>query len=409
MPIIRSLLDLDWYKLTMGQFVFARYRDVPVTYAFTNRTARVRLAECIDEATLRRELDHARTLRLTPGELAYLRSFKTGDGPLFSEDYLRFLEELALPAYRLERTGGTYRLEFPGAWSKAIYWETIALAIVNELYYRAILDRLSPRRQEMICFAGKVRLAEKIEALSGRPDITFCDFGTRRRFSRAWQGYVDQVLSQTMPGQFLGTSCVESAMTLGLTPMGTMAHELFMVMAGIMHGSDACVRTSHNRMLQEWWEAYGGDYSVALTDAYGTDFFFQDMTAGQARAWKGLRQDSGDPLIFGERAIAFYHALGIDPREKLLVFSDGLDLAAILKIADRFAGRIRVTFGWGTNLTNDLGPEPLSLVVKVVEAWGNPTVKLSDNLAKATGDPEQIERFKRIFGYRGGMFAECRY
>lgn len=409
MNIIQSLLDLDWYKLTMGQFVFRRYRDVPVTYAFTNRTAKVRLTEHIDEAALRRELDRARTLRFTAEELDYLRGFRTADRRLFGEDYLRFLEGLSLPAYRLERAGGTYRLEFPGAWTEAIYWETIALAIVNELYYRAAMDRLGPRRREMARFTGKIRLAEKIEALSGRPDITFCDFGTRRRFSREWQGYVDQVLSQTMPNQFTGTSCVASAMKLGLAPIGTMAHELFMVMAGIMHRSDDCVRTSHNRMLQEWWEEYGEDYSVALTDAYGTDFFFRDMTFEQAYAWKGLRQDSGDPIVFGERAIAFYHALGIDPREKVLVFSDGLDLAAILKIADRFAGRIRVTFGWGTNLTNDLGLEPLSLVVKVAAAWGNPTVKLSDNLAKATGDPEQIERFKRIFGYTNGSYAECRY
>ena len=162
-------------------------------------------------------------------------------------------------------------------------------------------------------------------------------------------------------------------------------------------------------MLQEWWQEYGWGLSIALTDTYGTDFFFRDMTAAQARAWKGLRQDSGDPMAFGEKAIAFYERYGMDPREKLIVFSDGLDLGTIVKLADHFAGRIRVSFGWGTNLTNDVGFEALSLVIKVVEAQGHRTVKLSDNLAKATGDAYDIERFKRLFGHTVTTFEECRY
>jgi nicotinate phosphoribosyltransferase len=176
-----------------------------------------------------------------------------------------------------------------------------------------------------------------------------------------------------------------------------------------MAQSDDTIRASHNRVLREWWEEYGVGLSIALTDNYGTDFFFRDMTAEQARVWKGLRQDSGDPMAFGEKAIAFYERHGIDPREKLIVFSDGLDLGTIVKLADHFAGRIRVSFGWGTNLTNDVGFEALSLVIKVIEAHGHPTVKLSDNLAKATGEAPDIEHFKRIFGHTVTTFEECRY
>jgi nicotinate phosphoribosyltransferase len=393
----------------MGHWVFKRYPNVPVRYAFKNRTARVRLAEYIDATELRRELDHVRALRVNPSELHYLRGTNEYGNGIFSEDYLQFLKELRLPPYELKCVNGTYTLEFPGAWCEAIYWETPALAIINELYYRACMDRLSAFERDVVLATGTLQLAEKIKALRGRPDITFCDFGTRRRFSRNWQEYVLRVLAEEMPGQMLGTSNTAVAMQAGLLPLGTMAHELYMVLAGIMAQSDDSIRASHNRVLQEWWEEYGWGLSIALTDTYGSAFFFRDMTAEQARAWKGLRQDSGDPMAFGETAIAFYERHGIDPRDKLIVFSDGLDLGTIVKLANHFAGRIQVSFGWGTNLTNDVGFEALSLVIKVVEAQGHRTVKLSDNLAKATGDADDIERFKRLFGHTVTTFEECRY
>jgi nicotinate phosphoribosyltransferase len=380
-----------------------------VRYAFKNRTAGVRLAQYIDAAELRHELDHVRTLHLNPSELHYLRGTNEYGAGLFSEDYLQFLKELRLPPYTLEYVDGTYALEFSGVWAEAIYWETMALSIINELYYRACMERLSAFERDTVFATGTLRLAEKIQTLRARPDITLSDFGTRRRFSRSWQAYVIRMLAQEMPGQMLGTSNTALAMQYGLLPVGTLAHEMYMVLAGVMAQSDDTIRASHNRVLREWWEEYGWGLSIALTDNYGTDFFFCDMTAAQARAWKGLRQDSGDPMAFGERAIAFYERHGIDPRDKLIVFSDGLDLGTIVKLADHFAGRIRVSFGWGTNLTNDVGFEALSLVIKVIEACGHPTVKLSDNLAKATGEAPDIERFKRIFGHTVTTFEECKY
>lgn len=409
MPIIQSLLDVDFYKFTMGQLVFLRYRDVPVTYALTNRSREIRLASVVDKGELREELDHARSLRFNNSELHYLRGTNEYGDRMFTEDYLDFLRELTLPDYELEEVDGSFQLRFRGPWSEAIYWETIALSLLNELYYRSLMRELSRFERDLVFAEGKMRLAEKIRVLREHPEIEFVDFGTRRRFSREWQHYVDRTLAEELPGQFVGTSATESALLHGLVPMGTSAHELYMVMSGIMHESDDRIRASHNRVLEDWWELYGWGLSVAVTDTYGSEFFFRDMTQAQAKAWKGLRHDSGDPVEFGERAVRFYEEHGIDPREKLLIFSDGLELDTILALSERFHGRVKLSFGWGTNLTNDMGFEPIAIVVKAVEAAGRRTVKLSDNLAKATGTEEDIERFKRIFGHRHEKVAALRY
>ena len=410
MPVIESLLDNDFYKFTMGQVVFKRYPDVPVTFALKNRTKGIRLADVISEKDLRDELDFVRSLRFTKTELHYLRGTNEYQERMFCEPYLEFLGQLKLPQYKIEKVDGNYVLEFPGKWVEVIHWEIYALAIVDELYYRGLMKRLSEFEKDAVYARGILKLAEKIKILKGRPDITFCDFGTRRRFNLTWQDYVVKVLAKELPNtQFIGTSNTYLAMKYGVLPMGTSAHEMYMGLSGIMHGSDEEIRASHNKVLQDWWEEYGFGLSIALTDNYGTDFFFRDFTAEQARNWKGLRQDSGDPFQFGENAIAFYERCGVDHKQKLLVFSDGLDVKTIINLADRFAGRIKITFGWGTNLTNDLGFPALSLIVKLMESNGYGTVKLSDNLAKALGKPEDIERFKRIFGYTGTEYKKCRY
>lgn len=410
MPIIESLLDTDFYKFTMGQVVFHRYRDVPVKYSFINRTKTVHLPDSVDEAELRKELDHVRTLRFTKSELHYLRGTNEYQEKMFAEDYLEFLAGLQLPEYTLEKTDGEYKLEFPGKWSEAIYWETFALSIMNELHYLYLTRRLSRFERDKARAEGIKRLAEKIVILKKRPDITFTDFGTRRRFSGKWQDYTVRTMAEELPPtQFRGTSNVYLAAKYSLLPMGTDAHERDMAMSGIFHGSDEEIRNSHNKNLQDWWDEYGEGLSIALTDTYGTDFFFSDMTQEQARKWKGLRQDSGDPLRWTDKALAFYGRLGIDARNKICVYSDGLDINSMIKIADYRPGEIKKTFGWGTNLTNDLGFPALSLVVKLTESNGHGTVKLSDNLAKAIGLSENIERFKRIFGHTVTEYKECKY
>ena len=408
-PIISSLLDVDFYKFTMGQLVYLRHRGVQVKYGLENRTSSVRLGEHIDIVQLREELDHVRRLRFNNSELHDLRGTNEYGDRMFKESYLEFLRELTLPDYEVEVVDGRIRLEFRGSWAESIYWETLALSIVNELYYREMMKPLSRFERDLVFAEGRSRLARKIARIREVPALDFADFGTRRRFSRRWQYYIDECLAEELPHQFAGTSGTDSAMRAGLVPMGTSAHELYMVMSGIMHASDESIRQSHRRVLDEWWDQYGWGLSVALTDTYGSDFFFSDMTPEQARNWKGLRHDSGDSFDFAERAIAFYRDHGIDPREKLLIFSDGLELDSILELHRRYHDRIKVSFGWGTNLTNDLGFEPISIVIKAVEANGHRTVKLSDNLAKSTGAPEDIERFRRIFGHAHDHRETVRY
>jgi len=408
-PIIKSLMDNDFYKFTMGQLVLHRYPDIMVLFRLINRTKKVRLADHIDIGQLREELDHARSLRFGNSEIHYLRGTNEYSERMFKEDYLDFLTALQLPEYNLEvGSDGQLHLDFVGRWPVVMYWEILALAIVNELYFRSLTKNLTQLEKESIFATGILRLQEKINRLIEFPMITYCDFGTRRRFGREWQYYVISRLAQAFPrGQFLGTSNTWMAVLLNLLPMGTAAHELFMVLAAIA-GNDEAVRLSHNKVLQDWWDEYGWGLSIALTDTFGSDFFFQDMTAEQAKNWKGLRQDSGDPFKFGEKAIAFYKRHGINPKDKLIVFSDGLDLPTILHLATFFEGRIKTTFGWGTNLTNDLGFPTLSLIVKAMKANGRPTVKLSDNLAKALGELDEVMRYKKIFRYTDAEYVECK-
>lgn len=408
-PIIISLLDIDFYKFTMGQLVFLKHPDVPVKFAFKNRTKQVELAEIINENELRAQLDHARTLKFNNSELHYLRGTNEYQERMFKEPYLEFLKNFQLPDYNIEYKNGDIILEFAGLWSETIYWETIALAIVNELYYCSLMKNMTRFEKEVIFATGRIRLMEKIKKLKElKANKLIAEFGTRRRFSREWQDEIVRTLADEIPEMFSGTSNTYLAMKYGLMPIGTFAHELDMVYSGIYHENEKEIRESHQKVLTDWWDLYGRGLSIALTDTYGTDFFFRSMTKEQAQNWKGLRQDSGNPFEFGGKAIRFYRSHNIDPNEKLVIFSDGLDVDTIIKLSLYFKNQFKISFGWGTNLTNDLGLDTLSLVIKTVEANGHGLVKLSDNLAKAIGKPEDIERFKKIFVYLGTNYYECK-
>jgi len=407
--IINSLLDMDFYKFTMGLLVFKNYRDVKVRYAFKNRTKGVRISSMVKMEEIQEELDHIRTLRFFSEELCYLRGNKNNGKALFTEDYLDFLANLQLPAVEVGYDhDGEFLIDIFGKWSEAIYWETLILSVINELYYRAMFRKVPEIGKKAIFSNGRKVLQEKIELLKKHPGIFISEFGTRRRFSREWQYEVIQEISKGLGNQLIGTSNVRAAMDYGLKASGTVAHETWMGVSGLMHESDDSIRASHNKVLQDWWNEFGYGLSIALTDTYGTDFFFRDFTAEQAHNWKGLRQDSGDPFTFGEKAIAFYERLGIDPKEKVIIFSDGLDLQKIVALNEQFTGRIKIVFGWGTNLTNDLGFSPLSIVIKLMESNGHGTVKLSDNIAKAMGNPKDIRRFAKIFNYTCTAYEECK-
>jgi nicotinate phosphoribosyltransferase len=425
-PIVRSRLEPDFYKFTMGQLIWRKYRQVHATFTFHSRTPKARIGDVIDAGELREQLDHARAQMFTNSELHYLRGTNEYQQRMFDEDYLEFLRDLRLPDYRLERRGPSLELEFHGAWAEVTYWETVALSIVNELYYRTLLRELSRFEREAIFAQGIIRLRQKIKALRDAPQIVFSDFGTRRRFSSRWQHYVDETLMQELnaglsAGQFLGTSNTYAAMTTGLLPMGTSAHELPMVVAGMLdEGNDdpGWLRQAQRQVIDDWWQQYGWGLSIFLPDTFGADFFFSIVTPDHLRRWKGFRWDSGELTAFGEHVLRVYQDNGVDAREKVLVPSDALDLPVIFDAQRRFGGRIRMSYGWGTGLTNDLLDNvmigdrwfgPLSLVVKATRANGRGLVKLSDNPAKAVGEPGDVERYKRAAGYRPREAVELKY
>jgi nicotinate phosphoribosyltransferase len=395
-PIIESLLDTDFYKFTMGQSVLYRFGRPPesdrqhVRYALTCRTKDARLAELVDEGALREQLAHVRTLRFWHDELTFLH----GTGHFDAIPYLDFLGGLSLPEPEIERIGDGYRLEVEGDWCQTILWETYVLSIVNELYGRG-LARERGLDPEKLWDEGDRRLEAKIARLKGT-EAKIVEFGTRRRWCRDWQEHVVNVLSAKLPAHLVGTSNVALAKRYGLKPIGTMAHELFMVQAA-MAVDDVGLRATQGDVLDIWNSHYGDDLSIALTDTFGSDAFFRDFAGERARSWQGLRHDSGDPVAFGERVIAFYERQGIDPKSKSLVFSDGLDIDAVLDLQARFADRIRLSFGWGTSLTNDVGLPTLSLVMKAVAWNGRPTVKLSDDAGKHCGPPDEVARYQRVF------------
>ena len=399
--IINSRLDTDWYKFTMGQFVFHRYPDIPVKYEFINRTKSVSMTEYVDEKDIRRELDHIMELKVSTEEMDFLASHKNNEGrPILKDDFLKFFENHDLPLYKLENIGHTYRLEFPGPWKTAIWWEIPALAIINELYTRKQMKKMDWMDKAVNFESGKLKLVLKIAKLYKHRGVRFNDFGTRRRFSRIWHEIIVKSIKRWLPEQFIGTSNVWLARKCDLKPIGTMAHELFMAMYGIEYSNENPIIASQKKVMREWQMEYGPDLLTTLTDTFGTDCFLQNMTKEQILSWKGLRQDSGNPFVFGEEAIKFYQAHGVDPAEKIIIFSDGLDAETMIALYSKFSQQINCVFGWRTNLTNDLSVKPLSLVIKLTEANGNPTVKLSDNIAKAVGEPAEIERAKKLIGYK---------
>ena len=394
--IIESLLDIDMYKLSMAQVAFFKHRNNEVEYTFNNRSTDVNLLKHIKLGDLENQFKHVTTLRVTKEEIGKLRNLR-----LFKEEFLLFLSELTLPMVEVNRSipFETFRIATKGKWCEVILWETIILAITNELYHKSQISD-DPYELEDIYDVGIERLYNKIDKLCGGK-YNFTEFGTRRRFSRKWQERVVKTLKRehmlTPDGiGFQGTSNVHLAFKLDIPCVGTFAHEMPMIYSGIYNDD---LVGSHRKMLDDWWNFYGETLSIALTDTYGSEYFFNDFTKEQAQNWKGLRQDSGDPFVFGEQAEAFYISKMVDPREKLIVFSDGLNVDKIIALGDSFKNRLQTGFGWGTNLTNDLGFRTLSLVVKATRSNGHGTVKLSDNLFKAMGSKKDIGRFKKEFGY----------
>ena len=436
-PIIRSLLDTDFYKLLMLQFVWKHFPAVEVCFTLQNRTASFSLAERIGEEEIRAQLDYVRRLRFHKSELIWLAGNTFyGTRGIFEPAFLEWLDkDFELPDYELSFEGGELSLSFRGLWTQTTLWEIYALSILSELKTRAGLRGMSEFSLDILYARAKSNLWEKIARLRGVPGLKVADFGTRRRHSFLWQEYVVKAMRDTLGEAFTGSSNTYLAYKHDLEAIGTNAHEIPMALAA-MAETDEELRESQYRMLELWQATYKRDLLVLLPDTYGTTQFLEGAPDWVAD-WTGQRMDSKDPFVAGEEYIRWLKERGRKPEKKLLIASDGLDVDAILGLHAQFSGeiqagwtaadfktaadfadagkwrqkaRIRFSAGWGTLLTNDfrgcdpdggVGLDPISLVCKLSEANGRPTVKLSDNYAKAMGPEAELERYRRMFGNAG--------
>ena len=388
----------------MCQSVFRNKRDTNVTFSLINRTDSVPLAKLLDEGELREQLDHIRSIRLSRGESTWLRGNTFyGKRQMFRPDFMEWFENLQLPPYHLERVGDQYELTFEGKWPEVMLWEIPALAVLMELRGRAVLHDMGRFELQVLYARAMTRVWEKVEHLRKEPGLRIADFGTRRRHSFLWQDWCVQAMIEGLGERFTGTSNCLIAKNRDLEAIGTNAHEMPMVYAALAETDEDLARAPYD-VLADWHEEHEGNLRMILPDTYGTAGFLE-RAPDWLTQWTGIRIDSGDPAEGAETAIRWWQERGEDPREKLIIFSDGLDEQKILQLYHQFAGRVRVSFGWGTLLTNDfrgLAPDdrlaPFSLVCKAVSAEGRPTVKLSDNPNKAMGPKSEIERYKRVFG-----------
>ena len=403
-PIVRSLIDTDFYKLLMCQSVFRNKPKTQVTFSLINRSKHIPLADLIDEGELREQLDHIRSLSLSRGESTWLRGNTFyGKRQMLRPDFMEWFEGLRLPPYHLERVGDQYELTSEGSWPEVMLWEIPALAVLMELRGRAVLDRMGKFELQVLYARAMTRVWEKIEELRAFPDLSIADFGTRRRHSFLWQDWCVQAMQEGLGRAFTGTSNCKIAMDREVEAIGTNAHELPMVYAALAE-DDAALAQAPYDVLQDWQDEHEGNLRIILPDTFGTKGFL-DNAPDWLAGWTGIRIDSGDPATAAQIAIDWWASRGEDPSTKRLIFSDGLDVPKIKELHSQFAGKVHTSFGWGTLLTNDfrgLVPDdalaPFSLVCKAVAANGRPTVKLSDNPNKAMGPQSEIDRYKRIFG-----------
>ncbi|CAM3664314.1 nicotinate phosphoribosyltransferase [Parendozoicomonas haliclonae] len=385
-PIIRSLLDTDFYKLTMQQAIFHHYPTAVVDARFHCRSD-VDLRPLADE--VREQIDALAQLQLTQDEKSWL----TGTG-IFQGDYLDWLEQHRLDPSRVdvEITEQALEVNVQGSWLEVTLFEIYILAIVSELYGRRYQAGASLEQ-------ARDNLQVKIQWLQSQVDkaegFHFVDFGTRRRFSGAWHRELLETLQQEVPEYIQGTSNILLAKELGLQPVGTMGHEWLQAHQALVDD----LATSQRRALEVWFEEYKGKLGIALTDTISMSAFLKDFTGELAQRYIGMRHDSGEPIEWGERAVAHYEQLDIDPRSRNLVFSDGLDFTRAWEISHHFAGRINTSFGIGTWLTNDVGGKPLNMVLKLVSCNGQPVAKISDAPGKTMClDTGYVENLKRIYG-----------
>ena len=389
--IIDSLLDTDLYKFTMQQCVLHQFPGAQVQYRFKCRTPNVDLRPFLDE--INAEIDHLCELHFTDEELAYLGGLR-----FIKSDYVDFLSLFHLKRNYIQVVESDdypcgIDISIKGPWLHTILFEIPVLAIVNEVYFRRLYGDLDKSE-------GRRRLAEKIHLLLSEPnngDLHISDYGTRRRFSRAWQEEVLLTLKKELGAMLSGTSNVLLAKKFGLIPLGTMAHEYLQACQAL----GPRLRDSQVYGFEMWAKEYRGDLGIALSDVYGMEPFLKDFDMYFCKLFDGARHDSGDPFVWGERMIEHWACNKCDPRSKSLIFSDALTIPRVIELYRRFHGRVGIGFGVGTNLMNDLGPTALNVVIKMVQANGQPVAKISDAPEKGMCEDEGYLRYLRqVFGIK---------
>lgn len=388
-PIIDTLLQQDLYKLTMQQVVFHQYPNAVVRYQFVCRNKGVKLGFLVDK--VRREIDSLANLRITDEEAAYLQTYT-----FFKNDYIEFLKSFRMNPSLLsvKNVNGDLSIKAEGKWVDTILFEIFVLSIVNELYFRT-----TTKFSDLEAYA-KMRLFAKIEIIRKYPQLKISEFGTRRRYSKKWQEYVLRKLIEMAPNNIVGTSNVYLAMKLGIRAHGTMAHEFISAHLGLVER----ISDAQKRAFYSWLQEYDNSLGTALTDTFTTKAFFRDFGVVLSNGFSGMRHDSGDPFEFARNCIAHYKKMGIDPKTKFLIFSDGLDVNKAVEIWKAFAGEIGLAFGIGTNLTNDMAEEvkALNIVMKLIWCNGVECVKLSDNPGKIMGDLVMAEEVKKAYKVDAG-------
>lgn len=389
--IIHSLLDTDLYKFTMLQVVLHKFPQTHSVYHFRCRNLEDTVYPLTDILhDLNEQLDYLCQLKFKEDELLYLRSLR-----FIKSDFVDYLELFQLKRRFIKASidsEGRLDIWVEGPMVQAMMFEIFVLAIVNELYFRRI-------RSDEVWAEGERRLQAKMVLLnqyqqeqnSNDPPFLVSDFGTRRRYSYDWQKHVIEAFHHAAPDIFRGTSNVLIAKDLGLTPIGTMAHEFLQAFQAL----DVRLRDFQKAALETWVQEYRGDLGIALTDVVGMDAFLRDFDLYFAKLFDGLRHDSGDPYEWGDKAYAHYKKLKVDSKSKMLTFSDGLNLEKAWALHQYFKDRFQVSFGIGTNLTNDMGQTPLNIVLKLVECNGQSVAKISDSPGKTMTDNDTFLAYLR--------------
>ena len=388
-PVIVSLLDTDLYKFNMDQVIFHKHTDLCGKYYFKCRNEGVVFTSEMAEE-IKEQVDHLCSLRFTEEELDYLRSIR-----FIKRDYVEFLR-LWHPIRDYVtidlNAGGELSVVVDGPLFSAMQFEIYLLEIINEVYFRMAFD------YDRLRASAKERLDAKIKAMNdGTYTFKFAEFGCRRRLSREWgDETVRRLVTETK--NCVGTSNVYLAMKYNITPIGTYAHEFVQMYQGI--DSIPLAYTNHYAM-KDWYGEYEGDNGTALTDTLTTDLFLLDFNCSMVNNYTGVRHDSGDPYVWGEKIIAHYKKFGVDPKTKLLLFSDSLDFDRAQKLYDYFCGKAKVSFGIGTFISNDTCENALNIVIKLQYVNGRPVAKLSDNIGKTMcRDGEYLEYLKRSVAFR---------